>query len=146
MPESRSGALRLVGNVVWLVLAGFWMASAYAVAGVLQIMTIIGIPLGIQSFKLAGYSLWPFGRVIVERPGAGAAGSCLGNVIWFFFAGVWLAFGHLFTGLLLCATIIGIPFGIASFKLARLALWPFGKIIVPDDAVSIRGSAVYVRI
>ena len=146
MPEPRSGALRVIGNVLWLILAGFWMAIAYVLAGVLQIMTVIGIPLGIQSFKLAGYSLWPFGRVIVERPGAGAVSSCVGNVIWFVLAGVWLALGHLFTGLLLCATVIGIPFGIASFKLARLALWPFGKVIVPADSVSLGGSAVYLRI
>ena len=85
-------------------------------------------------FKLAGYALWPFGRVVVQRTDRTAAVSCLGNVIWFVLAGLWLAIGHVLTGLLLCLTIIGIPFGVASFKLAGLALVPFGKQVVTAGA------------
>lgn len=123
--------MKTIGNILWLVLAGFWMAIAYVIAGIVQCIFIVTIPFGVQSFKLAGYALWPFGRVIVRRPDAMAGVSCLGNVIWFFFSGLWLAFGHLVTGLLLCITIIGIPLGIASFKMAGAALTPFGKIVVP---------------
>jgi uncharacterized membrane protein YccF (DUF307 family) len=128
--RGHSGPLRLVGNVLWFVLAGIWMAIAYVIAGIVQCITIIGIPFGLQSFKLAGYALWPFGRVVVERTDRSPGLSCLGNVIWLVLAGFWLALGHVLTGLLLCITIIGIPFGIASFKLAGLALVPFGKVVV----------------
>ena len=117
--------LRLILNVLWLVLSGFWMALAYVVAGVLMCVTIIGIPFGIQAFKLAGYALWPFGRALAptgRRPGL----SVIGNVIWFILAGWWLAIGHLLTGVALCLTIIGIPLGVASFKMAGAALVPFG--------------------
>src|SRR6476469_3798268 len=116
----RSGPLRTIGNILWLILAGVWMAIAYLIAGVIQCITIIGIPFGIQAFKLAGYAPWPFVRVVVERTDRASALSCLGNVIWFVFSGLWLAIGHVITGILLCITIIGIPFGVASFKLARL--------------------------
>ena len=121
--------LRVILNVLWLVLSGFWMALAYAVAGVLMCITIIGIPFGIQAFKLGGYALWPFGRALAptgRRPGL----SLIGNVIWFILAGWWLAIGHLLTGVALCLTIIGIPLGIASFKMAGAALVPFGREIV----------------
>ncbi len=121
--------LRLILNVLWLVLSGFWMALAYVVAGVLMCVTIIGIPFGIQAFKLAGYALWPFGRALAptgRRPGL----SLIGNVIWFILAGWWLAIGHLVAGVALCLTIIGIPLGIASFKMAGAALVPFGREIV----------------
>jgi uncharacterized membrane protein YccF (DUF307 family) len=121
--------LRLILNVLWLVLSGFWMALAYLVAGVLMCITIIGIPFGIQAFKLAGYALWPFGRALAptgRRPGL----SVIGNVIWFILAGWWLAIGHLLTGVALCLTIIGIPLGVASFKMAGAALVPFGREVV----------------
>jgi uncharacterized membrane protein YccF (DUF307 family) len=123
--------MRLVGNIIWLLLAGLWLCIAYAIAGVLNCITIIGIPFGIQAFKLAGYSLWPFGRMVVHRPERDVALGCLGNAVWLLLGGFWLALAHLFTGLLLCATIIGIPLGIADFKLAGLALAPFGKQVVP---------------
>jgi uncharacterized membrane protein YccF (DUF307 family) len=121
--------LRLILNVLWLVLSGFWMALAYGVAGVLMCITIIGIPFGIQACKLAGYALWPFGRALAptgRRPGL----SVIGNVIWFILAGWWLAIGHLLTGVALCLTIIGIPLGVASFKMAGAALVPFGREVV----------------
>jgi uncharacterized membrane protein YccF (DUF307 family) len=134
--------VRTIGNILWLVLAGFWLAVGYAFAGLLLMVTIIGIPFGVQSFKLAGYSLWPFGRVVVTEPGANPLG-CAGNVLWLVLAGWWLAIGHVVTGVALCLTIIGIPLGIANFKLALLALVPFGKTVVPLDAIA--GRKVYVR-
>lgn len=123
--------MRTIGNILWLVLAGWWLAIVYLIAGVLNCITIIGIPFGIQSFKLAGYALWPFGRVVVERPGANPAVGCLGNVLWLLLGGIWLALSHVVAGILLCITIIGIPLGVASLKMAVLALTPFGKEVVP---------------
>ncbi len=142
----RSGPVRVIGNVLWFVLAGLWMAIAYLVAGVIQCITIIGIPFGVQSFKLAGDALWPFGRIVVERTDRDSALSCLGNVIWFLQSGLWLAIGHVITGILLCVTIIGIPFGVASFKLARLALTPFGKIVVQAGAPLPAGAQLYLAV
>ncbi|WP_222869945.1 YccF domain-containing protein [Actinomadura decatromicini] len=117
-------------NVLWLVLAGFWMALGYVLAGVICCILIITIPFGIASFRIAGYALWPFGRTAVPRRDAGTA-SVLGNVIWIIVAGWWLALGHLTTGVLLCISIIGIPFGIANFKLIPISLTPLGHQIVP---------------
>ncbi|SDN29249.1 Uncharacterized membrane protein YccF, DUF307 family [Lentzea albidocapillata subsp. violacea] len=121
--------MRLILNVIWLVLAGFWMAVGYAVAGVICCILIITIPWGIASFRIANYALWPFGREVVDKPGAGT-GSLLGNVIWIIVAGLWLAIGHIVTGIALCVTIIGIPLGIANFKLVKVSLVPLGKEIV----------------
>jgi len=116
-------------NLIWLVLSGFWMALGYAVAGLICCVLIITIPFGIASFRMASYALWPFGRTLVDKPTAGA-GALLGNIIWIVVAGWWLALGHLITGFLLCVTIIGIPFGIANFKLIPVSLLPLGKQIV----------------
>jgi uncharacterized membrane protein YccF (DUF307 family) len=121
--------MRLILNVIWLVLAGFWMAVGYAVAGVICCILIITIPWGIASFRIANYALWPFGREVVDKPGAGT-GSLLGNVIWIIVAGIWLAIGHIVTGIALCVTIIGIPLGVANFKLVKVSLVPLGKEIV----------------
>ena len=142
----RSGPLRVLGNILWFVLAGLWMGLGYLVAGVIQCVTVIGIPFGIQSFKLAGYAIWPFGRVVVQRTDRDQALSCVGNVIWFVLSGLWLAIGHVITGLLLCLTIIGIPFGVASFKLAGLALVPFGKIVVRAGAPLPPNTTVYLTV
>ena len=121
--------MRLILNVIWLVLAGFWMAVGYAVAGIICCILIITIPWGIASFRIANYALWPFGREVVDKPGAGT-GSLLGNVIWIIVAGFWLAIGHIITGIALCVTIIGIPLGVANFKLVKVSLVPLGKEIV----------------
>ncbi len=121
--------MRLILNVIWLVLAGFWMAVGYAVAGLICCVLIITIPWGIASFRIANYALWPFGREVVDKPGAGA-GSLLGNIIWIIVAGLWLAIGHIVTGIALCVTIIGIPLGLANFKLVKVSLVPLGKEIV----------------
>ncbi|MFI1797688.1 YccF domain-containing protein [Streptomyces sp. NPDC020379] len=124
--------MRFILNVIWLVLCGLWMAIGYVVAGLICCVLIITIPFGIASFRIAGFALWPFGRTTVERSDAGA-GSLIGNVIWFVFAGWWLALGHIFTGIALCLTIIGIPLGIANFKLIPISLMPLGREIVPTD-------------
>jgi uncharacterized membrane protein YccF (DUF307 family) len=116
-------------NLIWLVLCGFWMAVGYAVAGLVCCVLIITIPFGIASFRMANYALWPFGRTLVDRPSAGA-GAVLGNLVWLVVAGWWLALGHLVTGFLLCVTIIGIPLGVANFKLIPVSLLPLGKEIV----------------
>lgn len=121
--------MRLILNVIWLVLAGFWMAVGYAVAGIICCILIITIPWGIASFRIANYALWPFGREVVDKPGAGT-GSLLGNVIWIVVAGLWLAIGHIVTGIALCVTIIGIPLGLANFKLVKVSLVPLGKEII----------------
>src|ERR1700684_204337 len=122
--------MRVILNVIWLVLCGFWMAVCYALAGLVCCVLIITIPFGIASFRIAGYVLWPFGRQIAPRQGAGA-GALVGNIIWIVLAGWWLAVGHLVTGLLLCVTIIGIPLGIANFKIIPISLMPLGVQIVP---------------
>ncbi|MFI5695241.1 YccF domain-containing protein [Kribbella sp. NPDC051586] len=119
-------------NLIWLVLAGFWLAVGYAVAGIICCVLIVTIPFGIASFRIAGYTLWPFGRTVVDKPSAGA-GALLGNIIWIVFAGWWLALGHLTTGIALCLTIIGIPLGVANFKLIPVSLLPLGKEIVPSN-------------
>jgi uncharacterized membrane protein YccF (DUF307 family) len=124
--------MRAILNVIWLLLAGFWMAIAYVVAGVICCVLIITIPFGIASFRIANYALWPFGRSLIRRADAGVA-SNIGNVIWVIFAGWWLALGHVFTGIALCVTIIGIPLGIANFKLIPISLVPLGREIVPTD-------------
>ncbi|MFJ6669982.1 YccF domain-containing protein [Actinosynnema sp. NPDC091369] len=122
--------MRLILNLIWLVLSGFWLAVGYVVAGVVCCVLIVTIPWGLASFRIANYALWPFGRTVVDRPGAGAP-SLLGNVIWIVVAGIWLAIGHVVTGVLLCVTIIGIPLGVANFKLVPVSLMPLGKEIVP---------------
>ena len=127
---SHPTALRLIGKILWLVLSGLWMAIGYVIAGLLMFVTIIGIPFGVQAFKLAGFSLWPFGRKMVKKPGP-RTGSLIGNVLWFILAGFWLALGHLLSALLFAITAIGIPFAIASLRLAEAALFPFGHEVVP---------------
>ena len=121
--------MRMVLNVLWLVLSGLWLAIAYVFVGLVLCILIITIPFGIASFRIAAFVLWPFGRAVVPKPSAGAP-SFIGNVIWFILAGIWLALGHLLTGVLLCITIIGIPLGLGNFKMIPVALAPLGKEIV----------------
>jgi len=121
--------MRLILNILWFVLCGLWMAIGYAIAALICFILIITIPFGVASLRIALFALWPFGRTVVKRPGAGA-GSAIGNVIWFVLCGWWLALGHIITGALLCLTIIGIPFAIANFKLIPVSLMPFGRDVV----------------
>lgn len=124
--------IRLILNVLWLVLCGFWMALGYIVAGIICCILIVTIPFGIASFRIAAYVLWPFGRTTVEKPDAGAP-SLVGNIIWLIVAGWWLALGHLLTSIPLFVSIIGIPFGWANLKLIPVSLFPLGRDIVPSD-------------
>jgi uncharacterized membrane protein YccF (DUF307 family) len=121
--------VRIVLNVIWLVFGGLLMAVAYAVTGIVMFILIITIPFGIAAFRISLFCLWPFGRMLIRRDDAGAA-SLIGNIIWFILAGWWLALGHLVTGVLMCLTIIGIPLGLANFKLIPVSLTPFGREIV----------------
>ncbi|HKR70195.1 MAG TPA: YccF domain-containing protein [Streptosporangiaceae bacterium] len=126
--------MRLILNVIWLVLCGIWMAIFYALAGILAFILIITIPFGIAAFRIANYVLWPFGRTTVPRRDAGV-GSLIGNIIWIILFGWELALAHLVTGIVLCLTIIGIPLGLASFKLIPISLLPLGVEIVDSDQV-----------
>src|SRR6478609_11788931 len=131
--------MRTILNIIWLVLSGFWMFLGYMLAGVLLCIPIITIPWAIASFRVGVYALWPFGRTVVDKPSSGV-GSFLGNVIWVILAGWWLAIGHIVTGVAMCLTIIGIPLGIASFKLVPISLMPLGREIVPSDQVLYAGA------
>ena len=117
--------MRLVLNVIWFILAGFWMAVGYAIAALIMFILIITIPFGVAALRIGIFALWPFGKTVVRRPDAGA-GSAIGNVIWFVLAGWWLILLHVVTGVLLCLTIIGIPLGLANFKLIGVTLVPSG--------------------
>jgi uncharacterized membrane protein YccF (DUF307 family) len=133
-------AMSLFLNLLWIVFGGLWMAIAWLVAAVIMAITIIGLPWTRAAFTIAVYTLLPFGKTAVPRAdytgredlGTGPLGT-LGNVIWFVFAGWWLALGHLLFSLGLAITIIGLPFAWAHLKLANLALWPIGKMIVPTE-------------
>ncbi|HET8928308.1 MAG TPA: YccF domain-containing protein [Microbacterium sp.] len=128
--------MRTLLNIIWLVLSGFWMFLGYLLAGVVLCILILTIPWGIASFRIGLYALWPFGRTIVDKPTSGV-GSFLGNVVWVILAGWWLAIGHIVTGVAMCLTIIGIPLGIASFKLVPVSLMPLGKDIVETNRVRV---------
>lgn len=127
--------MRTILNVIWLLLCGIWMAIGYALAGLvcfLLFFFVVTIPFGIAAFRIANYVLWPFGRTIAPRADAGA-GSLIGNIIWIILFGWWLAVGHLVTGIALCVTIVGIPLGLANFKIIPVSLVPLGVQIVPVD-------------
>jgi uncharacterized membrane protein YccF (DUF307 family) len=130
--------VRFILNVIWLVLAGFWLAIGYVLAGIVMFILIITIPFGVQAFKLASYALWPFGREAVRTHGV-RAGSLVGNVIWVLLAGWWLALEHLITGILQAITIIGLPLAVANFKMIPIAFTPFGREIVHIDRVPAAG-------
>ena len=126
--------MRLILNLIWLILCGWWMAILYVIAGIICFILfflIITIPFGIAAFRIASYVIWPFGRSIVMRRDAGI-GSLIGNIIWIILIGWWLALGHLTSGIALCLTIIGIPLGLADFKMIPISLVPLGVRIVPS--------------
>jgi uncharacterized membrane protein YccF (DUF307 family) len=137
--------MRLVGNIIWLVFAGLWLAISYAIAAFFCFILIITIPFGVASLRIAMFTLWPFGRVVVPKPGKGV-GSAIGNVIWFVIAGWWLTLVHIFTGVLMCITIIGIPLGLANFKLINVGLRPFGREIVSVDEARRRAGSAMVTV
>jgi len=136
--------LSLLLNLLWICFGGLWMAIGWLVAAAIMAITIIGLPWARAAFNIASYTLLPFGRKAVSRAeylgddiGTGPLG-VIGNVVWLILAGWWLALGHLITAILLAVTIIGIPFAWAHLKLAGLALWPIGKMIVDADDVPLR--------
>lgn len=119
--------MRTILNVLWFIFgSGFLLGLAYALAGVLCFIFIVTIPFGVAAFRLARYAFWPFGYTITEKRSAGVA-SALANIVWLIIAGWWLALAHIAAGIALCLTLIGIPFGIANFKLVPAALWPLGR-------------------
>ena len=126
--------MRTLLNIVWLVFGGIWLAIGYALAGVLFCVLIVTIPLGVASFRMASYALWPFGRAVVRKPDAGA-GAVVLNVVWIVLAGWWLALGHVVTAVVQAITIIGIPLAIANLKMIPISLVPYGKQIVPADTL-----------
>ena len=130
--------MRTLLNLIWLIFAGFWLALGYFFAGIICCVLIITIPFGIAALRIAVFALWPFGKTVVRRPDAGA-GSAIGNVLWFMLCGWWLAVGHLITGALLCLTIIGLPLGLANFKLIPVSLLPFGREIISISEARARG-------
>ena len=139
-------ATSLLLNLLWIILGGLWMAVAWVFAALIMALTIVGLPWARAAFTIAVYTLLPFGQTAVSRArytghedlGTGPLGT-LGNLIWLLLAGWWLALGHIVTAALLAITIIGLPFAWAHLKLAALALWPIGKMIVPIDEARMRG-------
>jgi uncharacterized membrane protein YccF (DUF307 family) len=122
--------IRLILNVLWLIFGGgLVLAVGYGIAALICFILVITIPFGVASLRLAVYSLWPFGRTMVTKSSAGLA-SGVANILWLILAGWWLALSHILAGIVLCITIIGIPFGVANFKLVPAALWPLGREIV----------------
>lgn len=119
--------MRLLGNILWLLLGGLAISFYYAVMGLLYCITIIGIPFGMQLFKMAGFAFWPFGNDVQSDTDDGGCLSIFMNVIWILCGGIEIAMLHIGFGILCCLTIIGIPFGIQHFKMALLAFVPFGK-------------------
>ena len=122
--------MNFLGNLLWILLGGLFVSLYYAIVGLAFCLTIVGIPFGVQLFKIAGFALCPFGREVVPGTNDGGCLSILMNIIWIIFGGIEIALAHVVLGITFCITIIGIPFGVQNFKMALLALTPFGKEIV----------------
>jgi uncharacterized membrane protein YccF (DUF307 family) len=121
--------VRLILNIFWLIFGGLEIALVYALAGVIACVLIITIPFGLAAFRMANFALWPFGRRVERKPTAGV-GSAIGNILWLILFGWWLALGHIVLGVAQCVSIIGIPLGLANFKLVPISLFPLGSQIV----------------
>ncbi|RPE09039.1 YccF domain-containing protein [Chitinophaga lutea] len=119
--------MNFLGNLIWLIFGGFYSFIGYMVGGFCLCLTIIGIPFGLQLFKIGILTLWPFGTGVREIPGDTGCLATIMNILWILFGGIWVALGHLLFGLLLAITIIGIPFARQHFKLLALTFTPFGK-------------------
>ena len=122
--------MKLLGNIIWLIFGGINIALEYFVAGLILMLTIVGIPFGLQSFKLGILALWPFGTKVEWMQSQPGCLSTFMNILWFFVGGIWIFITHIFYGFILCITIIGIPFGKMHFRLAKLALSPFGRAVI----------------
>ena len=136
--ENRMTPISILLNLLWILFGGLWMAAGWVIAAIIMAITIVGLPWARAAFNIAFYALLPFGQKAVSRAeysgredlGTGPLG-LLGNIVWLVLAGWWLALGHFITAILLAVTIVGIPFAWAHLKLAGIALWPIGKMIVP---------------
>ena len=125
--------MRLILNVIWLVFGGLWLALGYLLAALVCFLLIVTIPFGFAALRIASYALWPFGRTMVDKPGAGT-GAVIGNVVWIVLFGLWLAIGHVASAIAMAATIVGIPLALANLKMIPVSLVPLGKEIVPADS------------
>ena len=121
-------------NIIWLLFGGLWLALGYFLAGVVCCLLVVTIPWGLASFRIASYALWPFGRMVVDKPGGNGIFTLMGNVIWLLVAGIWIAIAHVVTAFAMAITIIGIPLAIANLKLIPISLMPLGKQIVPSNS------------
>ncbi len=130
--------MKVLLNIIWLIFGGFFMALAWFFFGMIMCILIITIPFGLQAFKIGGFALWPFGRTLVDKPDANSPLRIVGNIIWLILGGIELAIGHLIVGVIMCLTIIGIPLGIANFKMIPVSLIPFGREIVPTEVADAR--------
>jgi uncharacterized membrane protein YccF (DUF307 family) len=124
--------MRLILNIIWLVFGGLWLALGYLLAALICFLLIVTIPFGFASLRIASYALWPFGRMIVDKPGL-RTGAVIGNIVWILVCGIWLAIGHLVSAVAMALTIVGIPLALANLKLIPVSLVPLGKEIVPVD-------------
>lgn len=122
--------MKILGNLIWLLFGGIVIAIEYLIGSILLMVTVIGIPFGVQTLKMASLAVWPFGRDTRVHERASGCLYILMNVLWLICGGLWIAISHVLFGLLLCITIIGIPFGLQHFKLTAIALNPFGRDIV----------------
>lgn len=122
--------MRTIGNIIWILFGGIFTAIGWAIAGILFYITIIGIPLGRQAFKMASLTLAPFGKTIEY---GGGAPSLLANIVWVVVIGIWEALAYAIAGALFCITVVGVPFGLQLFKMAKLSLFPFGASVVSID-------------
>ena len=122
--------MRIIGNIIWLLFGGICICIEYILSSIIMITTIIGIPFGLQTLKLAVLSLWPFGSEIRSTEYANGCVATIMNIIWILIGGIWISLSHVAFGLILTITVIGIPFAKQHFKLAGLALTPFGKVII----------------
>lgn len=134
--------MRTILNLIWLLFGGLWLALGYVVFGLLACLLIVTIPAGVASFRMAAYALWPFGKTVVEKPGAGA-GSAVMNLVWFLVAGLWLAIGHLTTAAAQAVTIIGLPLALANLKMIPVTCFPFGKEIVDSRSLPVGARPLY---
>ncbi len=128
----------LLLNIIWVVFGGFWLCLGYILFGLIALIPIVTIPASLACFRIAGYVLWPFGRTVVRQPGSGT-GSALMNIVWFIFAGLWLAVGHVTTAAAQAITIVGIPLAIANLKLIPVTCFPFGKMVISGREARRRG-------
>ncbi len=122
--------MKLLFNILWLIFGGLVTGLSYLISSLVLMITIIGIPFGLQTLKMAQLAFWPFNKEVQTVSHTGGCLNLIMNIIWICIGGIWICLEHLFFGILLCITIIGIPFGLQHFKLAALALTPFGKKIV----------------